>query len=161
MISRYISQYDDIPPVPGKQADHPPRGRRGWQLDARPANPSPGGQQGCGKPCQVGIGNTSKWLLLSKHCLMFRVGRDTINSSQDLKMKSEMPKSLAAIEKASDFLMEASSSLKSDPYSQVQSYQWVDGNIAGWADLGLTLSASLAVILPQAAPPLSLNCTRL
>ena len=91
---------------------------------------------------------------------MFRVGRDTINSSQDLKMKSEMPKSLAAIEKASDFLMEASSSLKSDPYSQVQSYQWVDENIAGWADLGLTLSASLAVILPQAAPPLSLNCTR-
>ena len=91
---------------------------------------------------------------------MFRVGRDTINSSQDLKMKSEMPKSLAAIEKASDFLMEASSSLKSDPYSQVQSYQWVDENIAGWADLGLTLSASLAVILPK-APPLSLNCTRL
>ena len=79
---------------------------------------------------------------------MFRVGRDTINSSQDLKMKSEMPKSLAAIEKASDFLMEASSSLKSDPYSQVQSYQWVDENIAGWADLGLTLSASLSVILP-------------
>ena len=35
-------------------------------------------------------------------------------------MKSEMPKSLAAIEKASDFLMEASSSLKSDPYSQVE-----------------------------------------
>ena len=50
---------------------------------------------------------------------IFRVGRDTINTSQDLKMKSEMPKSLAAIEKASDFLMEASSSLKSDPYSQV------------------------------------------
>ena len=56
---------------------------------------------------------------------MFRVGRDTINSSQDLKMKSEMPKSLAAIEKASDFLMEASSSLKSDPYSQVNL-------ISGW-----------------------------
>ena len=36
-----------------------------------------------------------------------------------MKMKSEMPKSLAAIEKASDYLMEASSSLKSDPYSQV------------------------------------------
>ena len=52
--------------------------------------------------------------------MIFRVGRDTINSSQDLKMKSEMPKSLAAIEKASDFLMEASSSLKSDPYSQVE-----------------------------------------
>ena len=70
-----------------------------------------------------------------------RVGRDTINSSQDMKMKSEMPKSLAAIEKASDFLMEASSSLKSDPYSQVnlilktgkefQAYQWVNENIVG------------------------------
>ena len=58
---------------------------------------------------------------------MFRVGRDTINSSQDLKMKSEMPKSLAAIEKASDFLMEASSSLKSDPYSQV-----MFNLISGW-----------------------------
>ena len=57
---------------------------------------------------------------------MFRVGRDTINSSQDLKMKSEMPKSLAAIEKASDFLMEASSSLKSDPYSQV-SFTFISG----------------------------------
>ena len=58
---------------------------------------------------------------------MFRVGRDTINSSQDLKMKSEMPKSLAAIEKASDFLMEASSSLKSDPYSQVVGFNLISG----------------------------------
>ena len=34
-------------------------------------------------------------------------------------MKSEMPKSLAAIERASDSLMDASTGLKSDPYSQV------------------------------------------
>lgn len=34
-------------------------------------------------------------------------------------MKSEMPKSLAAIEKAAESLALASSSLKSDPYSQV------------------------------------------
>ena len=50
------------------------------------------------------------------HC---RVGKDTINNSQDMKMKSEMPKSLAAIEKAAESLALASSSLKSDPYSQV------------------------------------------
>ena len=49
-----------------------------------------------------------------------RVGRDTINNSQDMKMKSEMPKSLAGIEKAAESLSMASSSLKSDPYSQVK-----------------------------------------
>ena len=68
------------------------------------------------------FGGTSEKITLSHRgsfVMLSRVGRDTINSSQDLKMKSEMPKSLAAIEKASDFLMEASSSLKSDPYSQV------------------------------------------
>jgi len=59
---------------------------------------------------------------------LVRVGRDTINSSQDLKMKSEMPKSLAAIEKASDFLMEASSSLKSDPYSQGGRDRLIEGS---------------------------------
>ena len=70
------------------------------------------------------LANIFSWLfcivsLPSSKNYISRVGRDTINSSQDLKMKSEMPKSLAAIEKASDYLMEASSSLKSDPYSQV------------------------------------------
>jgi len=59
---------------------------------------------------------------------LVRVGRDTINSSQDLKMKSEMPKSLAAIEKASDYLMEASSSLKSDPYSQGGRDRLIEGS---------------------------------
>ena len=48
-----------------------------------------------------------------------RVGRDTINNSEDMKMKSEMPKSLAGIEKAAESLQQASTSLKSDPYSQV------------------------------------------
>ena len=48
-----------------------------------------------------------------------RVGRDTINNSQDMKMKSEMPKSLAVIEKASESLAAASSTMKSDPYSKV------------------------------------------
>ena len=35
-------------------------------------------------------------------------------------MKSEMPKSLSTIEKASNCLEEASSDLNKDPYSQVQ-----------------------------------------
>ena len=49
-----------------------------------------------------------------------RVGRDTIDNSQDMTMKSEMPKSLAGIEKAAESLAQASCSLKSDPYSQVR-----------------------------------------
>ena len=52
--------------------------------------------------------------------LIYRVGRDTINNSQDMKMKSEMPKSLAVIEKASESLAAASSTMKSDPYSKVK-----------------------------------------
>ena len=52
--------------------------------------------------------------------LICRVGRDTINNSQDMKMKSEMPKSLAVIEKASESLAAASSTMKSDPYSKVK-----------------------------------------
>lgn len=59
---------------------------------------------------------------------LVRVGRDTINSSQDMKMKSEMPKSLAAIERASDFLLDASSSLKSDPYSQAGRDRLIEGS---------------------------------
>ena len=37
----------------GEQVDHPARGGGGWQLYAGPSNPSPGRQQGCGKPRQV------------------------------------------------------------------------------------------------------------
>ena len=58
-----------------------------------------------------------RYLILETH--FSRVGRDTINNSEDMKMKSEMPKSLAGIEKASESLEQASTSLKSDPYSQV------------------------------------------
>ena len=36
-----------------------------------------------------------------------------------MKMKTEMPKSLAVIERASESLAEASSTMKSDPYSKV------------------------------------------
>eukprot|EP00090_Calanus_glacialis_P036167 TRINITY_DN6169_c0_g1_i1.p1 TRINITY_DN6169_c0_g1~~TRINITY_DN6169_c0_g1_i1.p1 ORF type:complete len:852 (-),score=220.34 TRINITY_DN6169_c0_g1_i1:197-2752(-) len=59
---------------------------------------------------------------------LVRVGRDTINNSQDMKMKSEMPKSLAGIEKAAESLSMASSSLKSDPYSQVGRDRLIEGS---------------------------------
>jgi len=59
---------------------------------------------------------------------LVRVGKDTINNSQDMKMKSEMPKSLAGIEKASESLSMASSSLKSDPYSQVGRDRLIEGS---------------------------------
>jgi len=59
---------------------------------------------------------------------LIRVGRDTVSTSQDMKMKSEMPKSLAAIEKASDYLVQASSSLKSDPYSQGGRDRLIEGS---------------------------------
>jgi len=59
---------------------------------------------------------------------LVRVGKDTINNSQDMKMKSEMPKSLAAIEKAAESLAQASSSLKSDPYSQGGRDRLIEGS---------------------------------
>ena len=49
---------------------------------------------------------------------LVRVGRDTIASSQDSKLKSDMPKSLSVIEKAADLLEKACHEMKSDPYSQ-------------------------------------------
>jgi len=59
---------------------------------------------------------------------LVRVGKDTINNSQDMKMKSEMPKSLASIEKAAESLALASSSLKSDPYSQGGRDRLIEGS---------------------------------
>ena len=38
----------------GEQVDHPARGGGGWQLDAGPADPGAGRQQGRGQPGQVG-----------------------------------------------------------------------------------------------------------
>ena len=49
---------------------------------------------------------------------LIRVGKDTIASSQDSKLKNEMPKSLAVIEQAADLLEKACHEMKSDPYSQ-------------------------------------------
>eukprot|EP00095_Tigriopus_kingsejongensis_P003227 maker-scaffold547_size140190-snap-gene-0.23 protein:Tk03227 transcript:maker-scaffold547_size140190-snap-gene-0.23-mRNA-1 annotation:"Vinculin" len=57
-----------------------------------------------------------------------KVGKDTINSSQDIKLKSEMPKSLVAIEKAADLLEMACGDLKQDPFSQRGRDQLIAGS---------------------------------
>jgi len=61
---------------------------------------------------------------------LIRVGKDTIASSQDMKMKSEMPKSLGTIEKAANCLEEASNDLKHDPYSQKGRDKLIEGSRA-------------------------------
>jgi len=74
-----------------------------------------------------------------------RVGRDTINNSQDTKMKSEMPKSLNVIEKAAESLAQASSSLKSDPYSKVGRDRLIEGSrgiLQGTTNMLLSFDAS-------------------
>jgi len=59
---------------------------------------------------------------------LVRVGKDTINTSPDMKMKSEMPKSLNAIERASESLEIASNSLKTDPFSKAGRDKLIEGS---------------------------------
>jgi len=76
---------------------------------------------------------------------LVRVGRDTISNSQDTKMKSEMPRSLAVIEKAAESLAQASSSLKSDPYSKVGRDRLIEGSrgiLQGTTNMLLSFDAS-------------------
>jgi len=61
---------------------------------------------------------------------LVRVGRDTISSSHDMKMKSEMPRSLSMIEKAANCLEEASNDLNMDPYSQRGRDRLIEGSRA-------------------------------
>lgn len=48
---------------------------------------------------------------------LVKVGRETINSSDDAILKQDMPAALQRVEGASKYLEEASAMLKSDPYS--------------------------------------------
>ncbi len=57
-----------------------------------------------------------------------RVGRDTVNSSQDSKLKSEMPRSLSIVEKAATMLERACGEMKRDPYSQSGRDQLIAGS---------------------------------
>ena len=47
----------------------------------------------------------------------FKVGRETIHSSDDVILKQDMPSSLMRVEAAAKHLEEASELLKLDPYS--------------------------------------------
>ena len=59
---------------------------------------------------------------------LIRVGKDTIASSQDSKLKNEMPKSLGVIENAADLLEKACHEMKSDPYSQAGRDRLIQGS---------------------------------
>jgi vinculin len=51
---------------------------------------------------------------------LVKVGRETINSSDDAILKQDMPAALHRVEGASRFLEDASSMLKQDPYSGIK-----------------------------------------
>lgn len=51
------------------------------------------------------------------YIILFQVGKETINSSDDALLKQDMPAALQRVEGASRLLEEASAMLKEDPYS--------------------------------------------
>ncbi|XP_043197314.1 vinculin-like isoform X1 [Amphibalanus amphitrite] len=59
---------------------------------------------------------------------LVKVGRETINSSDDPILRQDMPASLVRVEQASRLLEEASSMLKADPYSQPARGKLIDGS---------------------------------
>ncbi|XP_069166959.1 vinculin isoform X12 [Procambarus clarkii] len=58
---------------------------------------------------------------------LVKVGRETINSSDDPILKQDMPAALHRVESAAKLLEEASSLLKSDPYSQPARKKLIEG----------------------------------
>ncbi|KAK8385475.1 hypothetical protein O3P69_016354 [Scylla paramamosain] len=58
---------------------------------------------------------------------LVKVGRETINSSDDPILKQDMPAALHRVESASKLLEEASSLLKADPYSQPARKKLIEG----------------------------------
>lgn len=58
---------------------------------------------------------------------LIKVGRDTINCSDDPILRQDMPASLQRVEKASKLLEEASAMLKADPYSQPARKKLIEG----------------------------------
>ncbi|XP_037091757.1 LOW QUALITY PROTEIN: vinculin-like [Pollicipes pollicipes] len=59
---------------------------------------------------------------------LVKVGRETINSSDDQILRQDMPASLVRVEQASRLLEDASSMLKMDPYSQPARGKLIDGS---------------------------------
>ncbi|XP_076339142.1 vinculin-like isoform X2 [Tachypleus tridentatus] len=58
---------------------------------------------------------------------LIKVGRDTINSSDDQILRQDMPTALQRVEMASKLLEDASSLLKADPYSQPARKKLIEG----------------------------------
>lgn len=58
---------------------------------------------------------------------LVKVGRETINSSDDQILRQEMPGSLQRVNGASKLLEEACSMLKADPYSQPARKKLIEG----------------------------------
>lgn len=59
---------------------------------------------------------------------LIKVGRETINSSDDAILKQDMPAALIRVEGASRLLEEASSMLKADPYSGPARKKLIEGS---------------------------------
>ncbi len=59
---------------------------------------------------------------------LVRVGRETIQSSDDAILRQDMPSALNRVESASKFLEEASAMLKMDPYSQPARKKLIEGS---------------------------------
>ncbi|XP_046400954.1 vinculin isoform X9 [Ischnura elegans] len=59
---------------------------------------------------------------------LVKVGRETINSSDDPILKQDMPSALVRVEGASKFLEEASSMLKADPFSGPARKKLIEGS---------------------------------
>lgn len=58
---------------------------------------------------------------------LVKVGRETINSSDDQILRQEMPGSLQRVNGASKLLEEACAMLKADPYSQPAKKKLIEG----------------------------------
>lgn len=71
---------------------------------------------------------------------LVKVGRETINSSDDQILKQDMPAALVRVERSSKLLEEASQMLKQDPYSSPARKTLIDGS-------GGILQATSALLL--------------
>ena len=58
---------------------------------------------------------------------LVKVGKETINSSDDNILRQDMPAALQRVERAAKLLEEASALLKSDPYSQPARKKLIEG----------------------------------
>lgn len=56
-----------------------------------------------------------------------KVGKETINSSDDIILRQDMPVSLRRVENASKALEEAGTLFKDDPYSQIGRVRLIEG----------------------------------